>query len=208
MAKISRPVALVWSSLAEQILDGEPVGARGPLRDGRRGLGEGCRPPRAGPDRHAPAPLERDQSRPAPGERHLHGRPVQAEPIHQKTPVRRCEPGFNGTPNGSRTRVSAVRGQCPWPLDDGSRALKDGWLGRQGSNLDSSGPEPDVLPITPRPIEPQSSNETPQGVSSGRPQNAQPSGRGSTCARSAAKSGARETAVQFPPREPWTAAPP
>ncbi len=25
------------------------------------------------------------------------------------------------TPNGSRTRVSAVRGRCPWPLDDGSK---------------------------------------------------------------------------------------
>jgi hypothetical protein len=28
--------------------------------------------------------------------------------------------GINGSPNGNRTRVSAVRGQYPRPLDDGT----------------------------------------------------------------------------------------
>ncbi len=40
-----------------------------------------------------------------------------------------------GGPNGIRTRVSALRGPCPRPLDDGAadyRATK--WLGVEGSN--------------------------------------------------------------------------
>ena len=28
-----------------------------------------------------------------------------------------------GVPNGSRTRVAAVKGRCPWPLDDGDIKL-------------------------------------------------------------------------------------
>jgi hypothetical protein len=28
---------------------------------------------------------------------------------------------FDGSPNGIRTRVSTLRGWCPWPLDDGAR---------------------------------------------------------------------------------------
>ena len=55
----------------------------------------------------------------------------------------------NGSPNGSRTRVSAVRGRYPRPLDDGtiisitsvkSKVLTTEsckqWLGDQDSNLD------------------------------------------------------------------------
>ena len=36
---------------------------------------------------------------------------------------------FNGGPNGTRTRVSGVRGQYPRPLDDGTI-----WLGDEDSN--------------------------------------------------------------------------
>src|SRR5438132_9924984 len=47
-----------------------------------------------------------------------------------------------GGPNGSRTRVSALRGPCPGPLDDGAannaRAPHEhrasGWLGEEDSN--------------------------------------------------------------------------
>src|SRR3989339_1285843 len=40
-----------------------------------------------------------------------------------------------GSPNGNRTRVSAVRGRCPRPLDDGTAAIfisqrSDGVKGR------------------------------------------------------------------------------
>jgi hypothetical protein len=61
------------------------------------------------------------------------------------------------SPNGNRTRISALRGPRPKPLDD--RAKKTAkfqaffhWflLPRQGSNLNSSDPESDVLPVTPR----------------------------------------------------------
>src|SRR5262245_16013031 len=42
-----------------------------------------------------------------------------------------------GGPNGIRTRVSALRGPCPGPLDDGAghreRREKD-WLGEEDSN--------------------------------------------------------------------------
>jgi hypothetical protein len=37
-----------------------------------------------------------------------------------------------GGPNGIRTRVSALRGPCPRPLDDG--AAKKIWLGEEDSN--------------------------------------------------------------------------
>ena len=36
---------------------------------------------------------------------------------------------LDGTPNGSRTRVSAVRGRHPWPLDDGSLIKISKWMG-------------------------------------------------------------------------------
>ena len=39
-----------------------------------------------------------------------------------------------GGPSGVRTRVFAVRGRRPGPLDDGT-----GWLGSQGSNLETVG---------------------------------------------------------------------
>ncbi len=41
---------------------------------------------------------------------------------------------FGGGPSGVRTRVFAVRGRRPGPLDDGT-----GWLGSQGSNLETVG---------------------------------------------------------------------
>src|SRR5207245_2544704 len=37
-----------------------------------------------------------------------------------------------GGPNGIRTRVSALRGPCPGPLDDG--AVRGVWLGEEDSN--------------------------------------------------------------------------
>ena len=40
----------------------------------------------------------------------------------------------SGGPSGVRTRVFAVRGRRPGPLDDGT-----GWLGSQGSNLETVG---------------------------------------------------------------------
>ena len=39
-----------------------------------------------------------------------------------------------GGPNGIRTRVSALRGPCPRPLDDGAARLPFKWLGVEGSN--------------------------------------------------------------------------
>ena len=41
---------------------------------------------------------------------------------------------IRGGPSGVRTRVFAVRGRRPGPLDDGT-----GWLGSQGSNLETVG---------------------------------------------------------------------
>src|SRR2546422_3444688 len=45
----------------------------------------------------------------------------------------------SGGPNGIRTRVSALRGPCPGPLDDGAaRTMRQhrasGWLGEEDSN--------------------------------------------------------------------------
>src|SRR5262245_39697947 len=37
-----------------------------------------------------------------------------------------------GGPNGIRTRVSALRGPCPRPLDDGAASVS--WLGEEDSN--------------------------------------------------------------------------
>src|SRR5207244_8123531 len=39
----------------------------------------------------------------------------------------------NGGPNGIRTRVSALRGPCPGPLDDGA-VHRLSWLGEEDSN--------------------------------------------------------------------------
>jgi hypothetical protein len=47
----------------------------------------------------------------------------------------KLEVGFelhDGGPNGIRTRVSALRGPCPGPLDDG--AVEGVWLGEEDSN--------------------------------------------------------------------------
>jgi hypothetical protein len=38
-----------------------------------------------------------------------------------------------GGPNGIRTRVSALRGPCPGPLDDGADRARI-WLGEEDSN--------------------------------------------------------------------------
>ena len=41
-----------------------------------------------------------------------------------------------GGPNGIRTRVSALRGPCPRPLDDGATSVRRGnWLGEEDLNL-------------------------------------------------------------------------
>ena len=40
---------------------------------------------------------------------------------------------LSGSPNGNRTRVFAVRGRYPRPLDDGTMLLI--WLGDKDSNL-------------------------------------------------------------------------
>jgi hypothetical protein len=40
---------------------------------------------------------------------------------------------FGGGPNGVRTRVSALRGPCPRPLDDGAGRARN-WLGEEDSN--------------------------------------------------------------------------
>jgi hypothetical protein len=39
----------------------------------------------------------------------------------------------SGGPNGIRTRVSALRGPCPGPLDDGA-ARRSSWLGEEDLN--------------------------------------------------------------------------
>ena len=39
-----------------------------------------------------------------------------------------------GGPNGIRTRVSALRGPCPGPLDDGADRAAKNWLGEEDSN--------------------------------------------------------------------------
>ena len=45
-------------------------------------------------------------------------------------------PTTYGGPNGIRTRVSALRGPCPGPLDDGATSAgRGGWLGEEDSNL-------------------------------------------------------------------------
>ena len=52
---------------------------------------------------------------------------------------------FKGySPNGSRTRVTGVRGRRPRPLDDGTRF----WLGDQDSNLGSRSQSPEYCRYT------------------------------------------------------------
>jgi hypothetical protein len=45
-------------------------------------------------------------------------------------------------PNGIRTRVSALRGPCPRPLDDGAALTCDEWLGEEDSNPRYRGQNP------------------------------------------------------------------
>jgi hypothetical protein len=45
-------------------------------------------------------------------------------------------------PNGIRTRVSALRGPCPGPLDDGAGQTRGEWLGEEGSNPHYRGQNP------------------------------------------------------------------
>ena len=52
---------------------------------------------------------------------------------------------FTNGPTEIRTRVSAVRGQRPWPLDDGASSFQL-FRGRD-SNPGFYGPEPHVLPV-------------------------------------------------------------
>src|SRR5215470_18065540 len=53
-----------------------------------------------------------------------------------------------GGPNGIRTRVSALRGPCPRPLDDGATSVRRKRLaGRGGLEPPLRGPEPRVLPL-------------------------------------------------------------
>jgi site-specific DNA recombinase len=47
-----------------------------------------------------------------------------------------------GGPNGIRTRVSALRGPCPGPLDDGAGQTRDEWLGEEDSNPRYRGQNP------------------------------------------------------------------
>ncbi len=51
-----------------------------------------------------------------------------------------------GGPNGIRTRVSALRGPCPGPLDDGAGLAKE-VAGGGGFEPPLPGPEPGVLPL-------------------------------------------------------------
>jgi hypothetical protein len=48
----------------------------------------------------------------------------------------------NGSPNGTRTRVTGVRGRRPRPLDDGTIVA-----GGKGFEPLFAGPEPAVLPL-------------------------------------------------------------
>src|SRR5205814_4378352 len=49
---------------------------------------------------------------------------------------------YFGGPNGIRTRVSALRGPCPGPLDDGAGQTRDEWVGEEGSNPHYRGQNP------------------------------------------------------------------
>src|SRR2546425_9944757 len=57
-----------------------------------------------------------------------------------ESPVEVSARDSSGGPNGIRTRVSALRGPCPGPLDDGAgrtrqpRYPKISWLGEEDSN--------------------------------------------------------------------------
>jgi hypothetical protein len=52
-----------------------------------------------------------------------------------------------GSPNGTRTRVTGVRGRRPRPLDDGTMVA-----GGQGFEPWFAGPEPAVLPLNDPPV--------------------------------------------------------
>ena len=54
---------------------------------------------------------------------------------------------FHGSPNGTRTRVTGVRGRRPRPLDDGTIVA-----GGQGFEPWFAGPEPAVLPLNDPPV--------------------------------------------------------
>ncbi len=54
---------------------------------------------------------------------------------------------FPGSPNGTRTRVTGVRGRRPRPLDDGTIVA-----GGQGFEPWFAGPEPAVLPLNDPPV--------------------------------------------------------
>ena len=48
-------------------------------------------------------------------------------------------PGFIGAPYGIRTRVTAVKGRCPRPLDEGRTALPKRLSDKQSTNDNRSG---------------------------------------------------------------------
>src|SRR5262249_36316797 len=53
-----------------------------------------------------------------------------------------------GGPNGIRTRVSALRGPCPRPLEDGATSAgRKRLAGRGGLERPPRGPEPGALPL-------------------------------------------------------------
>ena len=54
---------------------------------------------------------------------------------------------LHGSPNGTRTRVTGVRGRRPRPLDDGTKMA-----GGQGFEPWFAGPEPAVLPLNDPPV--------------------------------------------------------
>ena len=49
---------------------------------------------------------------------------------------------FSGSPNGIRTRVSTLRGWCPWPLDDGARLWPAAMLPERSSGNGGHGESP------------------------------------------------------------------
>src|SRR5215470_7613418 len=63
-----------------------------------------------------------------------------------KTRSEKHQRNRNGGPNGIRTRVSALRGPCPRPLDDGAGQTRD-VAGGGGLEPPLPGPEPGVLPL-------------------------------------------------------------
>src|SRR3979411_140082 len=69
-----------------------------------------------------------------------------------KTWSEKSERNRTGGPNGIRTRVSALRGPCPGPLDDGAgrtrqQLTRNLLAGGGGFEPPLRGPEPRVLPL-------------------------------------------------------------